>query len=55
VLLGPRKKIQVCSDEPDFITMTPAPKAPPDIRRALVVLMSPIVLSASAEMGIQPP
>jgi len=34
VLLGPRGKIQVFSEEPDFITMTPAPKSPPDIKRA---------------------
>ncbi len=34
VLLGPRTKINVFADEPDFITMTPAPKAPPDIKRA---------------------
>ncbi|NND55116.1 MAG: SLC13 family permease [Gammaproteobacteria bacterium] len=34
VLLGPRAKIQVFSEEPDFITMTPAPKSPPDMKRA---------------------
>lgn len=34
VLLGPRTKIQVFTDEPDFISMTPVPKSPPDIKRA---------------------
>jgi di/tricarboxylate transporter len=34
VLLGPRTKISVFSEESDFISMTPVPKAPPDIKRA---------------------
>jgi len=34
VLLGPRTKISVFSEEADFISMTPVPKAPPDIKRA---------------------
>lgn len=34
VLLGPRKRIELFSNEVDFITMTPAPKAPPDVKRA---------------------
>ena len=34
VLLGPRAKINVFAENNDFITMTPAPKAPPDIKRA---------------------
>jgi di/tricarboxylate transporter len=34
VLLGPRNKIGVFSNNPDFITMTPAPKSPPDVKRA---------------------
>jgi len=54
VLLGPRKKIQVFTAEPGFITMTPAPKPPPDVRRAPLAGMIMLTVVGVVLAGLLP-
>lgn len=53
-LLGPRAKIQVFSEEADFITMTPVPKSPPDIRRAPLAGLIMLAVVGVVLAGILP-
>lgn len=54
VLLGPRTKINVFSEDSDFITMTPAPKAPPDIKRAPLAAFIMVAVVGVVFVGILP-
>ena len=54
VLLGPRAKLDVFANDPDFITMTTASERPPDTRRAplAALIMAGVIVSVLA--GILP-
>jgi di/tricarboxylate transporter len=50
LLLGPRDRLQLLSNDPDFLILTPLGQAPPDTRRAplAAVIMLAVVLSVMA-------
>jgi di/tricarboxylate transporter len=54
VLLGPRNKIEVFSNEPDFIAMTPLSKSPPDTRRAPLATLIMLAVVGSVMAGYLP-
>lgn len=50
LLLGPREKLQLLDDDPDFLILTPLGQKPPDTRRAplAALIMLGVVLSVMA-------
>ena len=54
LLLGPRNKLEVFSNEPDFIAMTPVSKSPPDTQRAPLASLIMLAVVGSVMAGWLP-
>jgi di/tricarboxylate transporter len=54
LLLGPRTKLNVFSDNPDFIAMNSTSQAPPDTRRAPIAALIMLAVVASVMFGALP-
>ena len=54
LLLGPREKLQLLSDDTDFLILTPLGRKPPDTRRAPVALLIMLGVVVSVMLGYAP-